>query len=500
MEENFLRKAIVFTGFGCNSNCVFCLQHSRKPGFFSKEKIIKEIADKRREGADWLVITGGEATIHRNFIDFVAFARGLGYTRIQTISNGRMFQNENFVRNAAAAGLTEATMSFHGATPKKHDGQTMVPGSFMEASKGTANCKKYGIHLSFNTALTKLNTLDPGDIVKYIHQDLGFEKFDYDIIGTAPSGRAWARKLLPEHKDVSEGIKMACEYAEKNKIICWVTRTPIQDMPNGFEYHKEPWETLTHDAVSMWDSVWTPEKKCPPLRCEFCEVEPLCSYIKTTLKKIEGEKLSYVTGTPTDSMLDWVSKFSNTFIIENPAQAPLVEKHDITPEFNLVFDELNFKKDATLEKLDNFKDVGIKGTLEFQVNKKSTKFVNDFKPHNVIFSPTNPYSYVKYTFEDSNRLVDTTHSLLSLDATISAVNSKNWKNLPLCIKDGLERDYWINVDDFSKPTLEDVNPRTFANSIISDIRVYDWKCWKCPKREKCPGFFGDYVKLFGFTF
>ena len=121
MEEKFFKKAIVSTGLGCNLHCIFCLQEKRTPTFFTKETILKEILRRRQEGADWLILTGGEATIHKNFFDFIAFGKKIGYVRIQVVTNGRMFSSEKFARQAARAGLTEETVSFHGSTKQKHD-------------------------------------------------------------------------------------------------------------------------------------------------------------------------------------------------------------------------------------------------------------------------------------------------------------------------------------------------------------------------------------------
>lgn len=489
METRFLKKAVILTGFGCNSNCIFCLQDRRTPALFAKEKILKEISNRRMEGANWLVITGGEATIHPQFINFVAFGKKLGYERIQVISNGRMLSNEQFVRRAAAAGLTEATLSFHGSTSKKHDALVRVPGAFKEASQAANHCRKYGVKLSFNTALNSLNVLDLGEIAKYIHQGLGFEGVDYDIVGTAPSGGAWKHKLLPKHEDVKEGIRLACEYAEKNNLVVWLTRTPIQDMPEGYEYHKEPWEVLTHEALAMWNRVWCDEKSCDPLKCEFCEITPICFYIKNLRRR--WDNLTYITGKPTDEKLSWASKLSDRFIIPELEDAKIVEKHGMSPNLLVVFDGLNFGLEQAESKLQDAKDAGIESRVEFRVNAKTIghKIKSD-----IVYSPTNPYPYVKYSFEQSNKIVDLSDSMLKLDEALKLKGS--WRNVPLCIKKGEERTYSINLDDFSD--TGEILPRPFADRIIEDIRVFNWECENCSLQDKCPGFFGDYVKLFGF--
>ncbi len=492
MEERFFKKAIILTGFGCNLHCIFCLQEKRTPAFFTKEKILKEILQRRQEGADWLILTGGEATIHPNFFDFIAFGKKIGYERIQVITNGRMFSSERFASIAAIAGLTEETVSFHGSTPQKHDALTRVPGSFEDAKKGVKNCNKYGIKLSFNTAINKLNSLDLGNIVKFIHNDLGFEHVDYDIIGTAPSGGAWKHKLLPKHDDVKQGIKQACEFGERNNIVIWVTRTPIQDMPKGYEYHKEPWEVITHDTLAMWDIIWREDRICDLLKCEFCEAGPFCFHLKNIVKNKNAGKLDYVQG---KNMFPISKKWTKKFRVETLEEIKEVKKEGFIPFVRVVFDGLNNKWEEVVKKIEDFEKTGIDVELEFQINKKSIERIEDAKKYKVLFSPTNPYKYVKYSFETSNILHDTTDSLLPLCKIFELVKGP-WINVPLCLKEGKSKEYWVNLDDFNKEGKP--IPREVVNRMVEDVRVYPWECDKCSLKDNCPGFFGDYVKLFGF--
>lgn len=491
MEEKFLKKSLVITGMGCNSNCIFCLQHTREPSFFPKELIMKKIARERMRGANWLVITGGEASIHKDFLEIVRFAKGLGFERIQTVSNGRMFSSKSFSRKAAAAGLTETTISFHGSTAKKHDALTRTPGSFKEASQAAKNCRDLGVLLSFNTAITSLNVLDLGNIVKFIHKDLGFERFDYDVIGTSPNGRAWEYKLLPKHEDVKKGLKEAIEYAEKNKIVVWVTRTPIQDLPEGYEHHKEPWEVITHDVLSMWSMVWDKKYICDPLKCEYCEGGPFCNQIESLRSRMKKAELTYVTG---EFRAGEAQKLSKNFIVEDIKDVPSVEKHGLRPFTRAIFDGMNHGLEHAIKKMEVAKSAGVEAELEFHVNKKSLPHLGEFKKFKPIFSPTNPYPYVKYSFDNSNTLHDKSKALMGLKECLASVQG-DWKDIPLCIHKGKEKEYWVNLDDFSGGVPK---KREFINRIAADIRIYPWECEKCSLKDKCPGFLGDYVKLFGF--
>ena len=79
--------------FECNDRCVFCLDaHTHDGTIRDREEIKAQILDGRRRGATRLILSGGEPTIHPNFVDFVRLGRRAGYRKIQTVTNGRMFE------------------------------------------------------------------------------------------------------------------------------------------------------------------------------------------------------------------------------------------------------------------------------------------------------------------------------------------------------------------------------------------------------------------------
>jgi|GEM_PF-2484169 len=493
MDAEYGRKTIVYLGMGCNSNCLFCLQDHRTPKFFDDNKILSEIIKGKNKGSDWLILSGGEASIHPKFLEFVAFAKKLGYRRIQTISNGRMFSIKSFAKKAKEAGLTETTISFHGSTKELHDGLTRTPGSFVQAKAAAKNCEDLGIKLSFNTAAIKLNILNLKNILKLINEGLMLKKkYDYDIIGASPTGRSWVQKLLPSHDDLLKGLREVCEYAEENHIVLWITRTPIQDIPKGYQHHKEPWEVLSNDVVGFWNIAWVKEKICSDLKCEYCEVQHICEPLQLTIKKMNLSRLDFVTGKLDKLKMKKAAKYAKNFLIENINDATVVKKAGFIPLFEATFDG-STDLEVEIKKIETAKKMGVESRLVFEVNKKTLPLIKKPVGIPVVFSPANPYRYVKYFYDKSNYIKDVSGLILPF----SKINFKgNWKNVPFCIYPGEGRNYWINLNDFDPDMTP--KPREFAKRRVSDTRVYDRPCFECKLKNKCPGFFGDYVKLFGF--
>ena len=118
----------------CNQRCLFCLdRYAQTGGVLDLGFIRRDLARGRKRGLTRVVLIGGEPTVHPEFVKIVGLARELGYTHIQTITNGRRMCYPGFLSDAVAAGLREVTFSLHGNTPALHDRLTQVPGSFVQA-------------------------------------------------------------------------------------------------------------------------------------------------------------------------------------------------------------------------------------------------------------------------------------------------------------------------------------------------------------------------------
>jgi MoaA/NifB/PqqE/SkfB family radical SAM enzyme len=146
------------TGFACNNRCTFCVQgdrRAREPDRTTAELLT--LLEAGREHGDELVLTGGECTIRKDFVDLVREASRLGYRVIQVQSNGRMFSRETFCDAVIAAGATEFGPSLHGYARETHDAQTRSPGSFAQTVRGIRNLVARGSPVIVNSVVTRAN-------------------------------------------------------------------------------------------------------------------------------------------------------------------------------------------------------------------------------------------------------------------------------------------------------------------------------------------------------
>ncbi|TMA34385.1 MAG: radical SAM protein, partial [Deltaproteobacteria bacterium] len=141
-----VRKHWVRLVTACNSRCVFCLDTDTPRNVYLLEPDVRQEIKRGRDelNADKIILSGGEGSIHPKFIDFVRYAREIGYSRVQTVTNGYMFSKRDFYRAAVEAGLGEITFSLHGHTPELHDRLTGTPGAFHKLMKGMMRAVRDG--------------------------------------------------------------------------------------------------------------------------------------------------------------------------------------------------------------------------------------------------------------------------------------------------------------------------------------------------------------------
>jgi MoaA/NifB/PqqE/SkfB family radical SAM enzyme len=118
--------------YTCPEKCIFCSEDHRmkkyNPFPVSWARVATVIRKHFSRGVRNLHVTGGEPTIHPQFIDVLRLAKKLGMrTSVGTI--GTMLAREDFAREALPF-LDEALFSIHGPNAEVHDGLTRKEGSF----------------------------------------------------------------------------------------------------------------------------------------------------------------------------------------------------------------------------------------------------------------------------------------------------------------------------------------------------------------------------------
>jgi len=105
----------------CNLNCPICFANAGKKGKVSEislddlDQMLDRIHSVHEVQPPCLQYSGGEPTIHPEFIECLRRAKERGYAQIQVATNGISFaQNREFAYQASEAGLNIAYLQFDG--------------------------------------------------------------------------------------------------------------------------------------------------------------------------------------------------------------------------------------------------------------------------------------------------------------------------------------------------------------------------------------------------
>ena len=310
----------------CNNRCIFCLDSEVQDGsVIPFSEIQNQLIEGRKEKFDRLILSGGEPTLHPQFLEIVKEGKKLGYKKIQVISNGRMFMYKDFLMEGVRNGISEITFSIHGHTPEIHDRLTQIEGSFFQSILGLRNALKVSnLIVSVDIVINKLNYKYLPEILNFFIS-LGVREFD--LLQVVPFGRAWEnrKKVFYDIKKALPYLKKTFEISKEKGVFIWTNRFPAQYL-EGFEYLIQSPKKIFDEVNGRKELFWKFLKEgkmmdCFGERCRFCFLESFCQdLIKIKKeKKLYGKRFPFclerfrTTQTPSCLKLEITEKFLENF-------------------------------------------------------------------------------------------------------------------------------------------------------------------------------------------
>src|SRR3989338_556153 len=167
----------------CNLSCAHC--YINLPANDSKEKekelSLKEICkifdELEEEGCLWLLLTGGEPLLRKDFLQLYSYAKRKGF--LLTI-----FTNGTLITKKLAEYLSDwppfsVEITVYGRTKETYEKVTGVPGSYEKCVKGIELLIERKIPLKLKSVIMSLNVSELLDIKKWVEEDLGLSfRFD----------------------------------------------------------------------------------------------------------------------------------------------------------------------------------------------------------------------------------------------------------------------------------------------------------------------------------
>jgi len=168
--------------FRCNLRCVHCYCNLplNNRDVISKElktgeifNIFDQIAEA---GCLWLLLTGGEPLVRKDFLEIYAYAKKKGFL-ISLFTNGTLI-TPKIADYLAESPPSEVEITLYGVTKETYEKVTGIPGSFKRCQKGIELLLARKIPLRLKTMAMTLNLNELSNIKEYA-EDLGV-KFRYD--------------------------------------------------------------------------------------------------------------------------------------------------------------------------------------------------------------------------------------------------------------------------------------------------------------------------------
>jgi radical SAM superfamily enzyme YgiQ (UPF0313 family)/MoaA/NifB/PqqE/SkfB family radical SAM enzyme len=226
------------TGYVCNNNCLFCvIADLRKEGNRTTEELKKALKESRSD-CDSVNFTGGEATIRPDIIELISYAKGLGYSKIQIQTNGRMLADKIFLTKLVKAGATDFGPSLHGHTAKLHDMLTNSDGSFYQTIKAIKNIKELGLHVSTNTVIVKQNYHYLPDIARLLSK-LNVDQAQFSFVHILGNARLNLESTVPRLSETLPFVHKAVDTCINAKIRCTTEAIPFCMMDGREKYISE---------------------------------------------------------------------------------------------------------------------------------------------------------------------------------------------------------------------------------------------------------------------
>jgi radical SAM protein with 4Fe4S-binding SPASM domain len=225
----------------CNLNCVHCYnnlplndEQSRRTELTYEEycHLLDEMA---AEECLWLLFTGGEIFIRKDFPDIYVYAKKAGFL-ITLFTNATLITPE-IAEYLAAWSPFSIEVSLYGCTAGTHDRVTGVAGSFDRTLRGVRLLMEVGLPPILKTMVLKPNAHEIWDLKRFVEEGLGLEfRFDATINPRVDSSTA------PLGLRLSPSEVVALDLMEPNRRNEWVRfcehfNRPVHPSDKGVELY-----------------------------------------------------------------------------------------------------------------------------------------------------------------------------------------------------------------------------------------------------------------------
>ena len=158
----------------CNMRCPICFANAGVTGLVCEpdyDEVVRELQvlrDLRPTPCTAVQFTGGEPTIHPEFLRIVSRAREMGFSHIQIATNGLRLADRTFAEQCARAGLHTLYLQFDGVGEEAHRQTRSFPGIWEKKLAVLDNCRALDMKICLVPTIVKgINDHRVGEIFHF---------------------------------------------------------------------------------------------------------------------------------------------------------------------------------------------------------------------------------------------------------------------------------------------------------------------------------------------
>jgi MoaA/NifB/PqqE/SkfB family radical SAM enzyme len=250
----------------CNADCCFCgdTRKVRSQDSHTYDELLQGLRENRKK-YESLIISGGEPTIYKNFIEYVQYAKNVcKYKRIQLTTNGFRLTYKNYCDKLINIGINSFQISFGTSNEKLYDAIYKVKNARHYVTNAIKYLKTKPVILRTNTVIHKLNLKDIPNTVEYlIKLNLDEIKLSFmDPVGASViNGKS---VLIPTYLETVPYVMESFKISEKNNYKNLVIENfPICVIPE-FE------SKISDLSYPQNNKIYYNRNKKKPEKCKKC--------------------------------------------------------------------------------------------------------------------------------------------------------------------------------------------------------------------------------------
>lgn len=296
------KTADIKLGYSCNDKCIHCVveelrniaQKNKNPDLKTNE-YLKEIDKAIENKVTRIVLTGGEPTIRKDFVEIVDYIYKTN-TQIYLQTNGRFLSNPDVIKKIIGK-IDSYIIALHGPNQTIHELITQSENSFNQTIQGIKNIIKVNGNICGKTVISKINHKTLLETCK-LYNKLGVKEI-YLAYPHSSGNPNYLEKIAPTYSQIKQEIENCIDWAQINDINlklesilpCHLSKEyPLKYFSDFTEFNSQKQIKMLNQNQKSWENYTKTEKKKDPTKCQKCFYNQFCNGIWHEYIKLYGFK------------------------------------------------------------------------------------------------------------------------------------------------------------------------------------------------------------------